>query len=208
MDFTLTADKLQQCLPNNKEIDQWVPILTQYFEKYEINTVQRAAAFLAQCGHESMDFTVTHENLNYSAQALQSVFSKYFNNVDVANEYARQPEKIANRVYANRMGNGDEASGDGWKFCGKGILQITGHDNVMICSEFAFDDKRLVDDPSWLQTPEGCIVSACWFWITRKLNDLADQDNNKEITYKVNGGYIGLDDRNSRYENCKSVLAD
>ena len=208
MEFTFTAAKLQECLPNNKEIDLWFPVLQRYFEKYEINTIQRVAAFLAQCGHESMDFTITHENLNYSAQGLTGTFKKYFPTLDDATLYERQPEKIANKVYSNRMGNGTEDSGDGWKFCGRGILQITGHDNYNECSQFVFQDNRLLTTPDWLESKEGCVAGACWFWTNHKLNDLADQDDIKEITHKINGGYIGLDDRTARYNNCCDILAD
>jgi putative chitinase len=207
-EFNFTQDKLQECLSRNKEIDQWFPVVYAQLEHFEINTVQRAAAFIAQCAHESMDFTVTHENLNYKAESLCKVFPHYFPNLELATQYAHQPEKIANRIYGGRMGNGPEESGDGYRFCGRGIVQITGHDNYKACSMAVFGDDRLLHSPEWLESKEGCVVGACWFWNSRNLNAWADADDIKEITRLINGGYIGLEERTSHYNNFCDILAD
>jgi putative chitinase len=207
MNFNFTQDKLQQCLSNNREIDQWFPLLEGYLEFYEINTVERVAAFLSQTGHESLNFTATHENLNYGAPGLMTTFKKYFPTQELADAYARQPEKIANRVYANRMGNGDEASGDGWKYRGRGIIQLTGHDNYKACSLAVFQDERLLEDPNWLESKEGCVVGACWFWNTRFINKAADAEDTDAVTRLVNGGLNGIDDRRARYASYKEILS-
>ena len=208
MNFNFTEEKLQKCLTNNREIDQWFPLLEKDLEFYEINTLERAAAFLSQTGHESLNFTATHENLNYGAPGLMTTFKKYFPTQDLADAYARQPEKIANRVYANRMGNGDEASGDGWKYRGRGIVQLTGHDNYKACSLAVFQDDRLLSSPDWLESKEGCVIGACWFWTTRFINKAADAEDTDAVTRLVNGGLNGIDDRRARYESYKTILAD
>ena len=165
------------------------------------------AAFLAQCAHESGGFTALHENLNYRPESLCKIFPKYFPNMDVANQYAHQPEKIANRVYSNRMGNGDEESGDGWKFCGRGILQVTGKDNYLACSKAIYGDERLLENPDLLSEKDGAIASACWFWSLRHLNEWTDQGDIKEVTRRINGGYNGLADREQRYQKAINALS-
>lgn len=207
MNFNFTEEKLQQCLKNNREIDQWFPLLEKDLEFYEINTVERVAAFLSQCAHESINFTATHENLNYGAPGLMTTFKKYFPTQELANAYARQPEKIANRVYANRMGNGDEASGDGWKYRGRGIVQLTGHDNYKACSLAVFGDDRLLASPEWLESKEGCVIGACWFWTTRHINPVADTEDTEAVTRLVNGGLNGIDDRKAKYAAFKDILS-
>src|SRR5207245_6780157 len=147
-----------------------------------------------------------HENRNYRGERLHAVFPRYFPAVADAEPYNRQPEKIANKIYGGRLGNGDEESGDGYKFRGRGILQITGRANYKACSLSLFGDERLVDDPSYLETKEGAVQSACWFWNTHNLNALADEANIREMTHKINGGDIGLEDRMARYERTMRVL--
>lgn len=205
--MNFTQDTLQQCLSNNREIDQWFPILEEQLAKYDINTLERIAAFLSQTGHESLNFTATHENLNYGAPGLMATFKKYFPTQELADAYARQPEKIANRVYANRMGNGDEASGDGWRYRGRGIVQLTGHDNYKACSLAVFQDERLLEDPNWLESKEGCVIGACWFWTTRHINKAADAGDTDAVTRLVNGGLNGIDDRKARYEKYINILS-
>lgn len=200
----LTQDKLARALPNNKHIGDWYEVLDKILPQYEITTVNRIASFLAQCSHESMEFTRLRENLNYRAESLVKTWPRHFPNMEIANQYARQPEKIANRAYANRMGNGNEASGDGWKYAGKGIIQLTGKSNY---SEFAKAIKmRLEDVPDYLQTYEGAIKSACWFWKKNNLNSFADVEDIKGQTKVINGGYNGLDDRLKKYSSIKSIL--
>lgn len=200
----ITLEQLQQILPGNDCTEQWHQALVQLLPDYGINTSERVAAFLAQCAHESGQFQAIHENLNYKAASLQKVFPKYFPTQELAEQYAKQPEKIANRVYANRMGNGDESSGDGWRYCGRGLIQLTGRDNYQ-----AFADSvqgNLEDVADYLATFEGAVQSACWFWETNDLNALADLGDIKTMTKRINGGYLGLEDRIEHYERIKEIL--
>jgi putative chitinase len=203
----LTKDQLRQLLPKNPYIDQWHHALSQLLPDYEINTPQRIAAFMAQCAHESGGFTALKENLNYRAPTLRKIFPKYFPNDEIANQYANLPNKqeaIANKVYANRMGNGDEASGDGFRYCGRGLIQLTGKDNY---TWFAASIGISPDEASeYLQTFEGAAQSACWFWETNNLNACADSGDIKLMTKKINGGYIGLDDRIAHYQHALQIF--
>ena len=200
----ITAEHIKSIFPKYKYPDDLADALTESFDKYEINTVNRAAGFLAQCGHESAGFTVLKENLNYSAEGLNKTFKKYFPTIADATPYARNPEKIANKVYANRMGNGPESSGDGYKFRGRGAIQLTGHDNYTKFAEsVGLDVDSAVAD---LETLDGAIESACWFWKTNGLNAICDADDIVKMTKRINGGDIGLDDRKKHYEHAKHVL--
>lgn len=203
----LTKEQLKQLLPKNPYIDQWHNALSQLLPDYEINTPQRIAAFIAQCSHESAGFTALRENLNYRWQSLRKIFPKYFPTDELAQEYANKPNKqeaIANRVYANRMGNGPESSGDGWRFCGRGLIQLTGRDNY---SWFAASLGIPVEEASeYLQTFEGAAQSACWFWETNGLNRWADAGDILTLTKRINGGTIGLDDRIKHYNHALHVL--
>ena len=204
--MNLTESSLAKMLPRNKSIHELFVALNSVLPKYEINTVNRVAGFLAQCGHESADFTVLKENLNYSAEALNRVFPKYFKNAGRdANLYARNPEKIANIVYANRLGNGDTTSGDGWRYRGRGAIQLTGKTNY---SEFAKSiGKSLEETVAYLETMEGAIESACWFWNSRDINETCDDDDIVLMTKKVNGGTNGLEERTTHYKNNKKILS-
>jgi putative chitinase len=203
----LTKEQLKQLLPKNPYIDQWYNALSQLLPDYEINTPQRIAAFIAQCAHESGEFTALKENLNYRAVTLRKIFPKYFPTDEIANQYANLPNKqeaIANKVYANRMGNGDEASGDGFRYCGRGLIQLTGKDNY---SWFAASIGIKPDEASeYLQTFEGAAQSACWFWESNNLNAFADTGDILTMTKRINGGTIGLDDRIKHYQHALHVL--
>jgi len=203
----LTKEQLKQLLPKNLYIDHWHDALSVLLPDYEINTPQRMAAFIAQCSHESGGFIFLKENLNYKAPSLRKLFGKYFPNDDIANEYANKPNKqeaIANRIYASRMGNGNEASGDGYKFCGRGLIQLTGRDNYTF---FAGSLGITVEEASdYLATFEGAAQSACWFWETNDLNKWADKGDILTLTKKINGGTIGLDDRIKHYEHALHVF--
>jgi putative chitinase len=203
----LTKQQLKELLPKNPYIDQWHKALSQLLPDYEINTPQRIAAFVAQCAHESGGFMVLKENLNYKAASLRKLFSKYFPNDDLAQQYASKPNKqeaIANKIYASRMGNGPEESGDGYKFCGRGLIQLTGRDNYTF---FAGSLDISVEDASeYLQTFEGAAQSACWFWETNNLNQWADKGDIVTLTKRINGGTIGLEDRIKHYEHALHVL--
>lgn len=175
-------------------------------EKFNINTPLRLAHFLAQCAHESAEFTALQEKLNYSAVRLKQVFPKYFPD-NLADSYARQPEKIASRIYGNRMGNGDEASGEGYQYRGRGYIQLTGKDNYSAFAQTVSDD--ILQDPDLVATKYP-LLSAAWFWNTRSLNPLADQGSDDQvvtnITKKVNGGLNGLDDRIQHFKNYYALL--
>ena len=202
----LTLDQLKQLLPKNPYVPQWHHALSQLLPDYEINTAKRIAAFIAQCAHESGGFLFLKENLNYKAETLTRIWPKYFPS-DVAKDYASRPNKqeaIANRAYANRMGNGDEASGDGWKFCGRGLIQLTGRTNY---TWFAASIGITVEEASeYLQTFEGAAQSACWFWENNNLNRFADVDDILGLTKAINGGTLGLEDRKKHYEHALHVL--
>jgi putative chitinase len=203
----LSKEQLKQLLPKNPYVDHWYEALSQLLPDYEINTPQRIAAFIAQCSHESAGFTALKENLNYRAPTLRKLFSKYFPTDELANQYASKPNKqeaIANRIYANRMGNGPEESGDGFRYCGRGLIQLTGKDNY---TWFAASLHISPDEASeYLQTFEGAAQSACWFWETNNLNRFADAGDIKGLTKAINGGYIGLDDRIQHYQHALHVL--
>ena len=200
----LTKEQLKQLLPKNPYIDQWHKALSQLLPDYEINTPQRIAAFIAQCAHESGGFIFLTENLNYKAESLVKVFPKYFKDITTAKAYEKKPEKIANKIYANRMGNGDELSGDGYKYRGRGLIQLTGKTNY---SWFAASLDITPDEAAeYTQTFEGAAQSACWFWETNKLNNEADKGDILTMTKKINGGTIGLEDRKKHYEHALHVL--
>ena len=184
--------------------DKVIEQIPGVMDKFQINTPLRLAHFLAQCGHESGGFRLTKENLNYSAKGLQGIFKKYFPTEALAKEYERKPEKIANKVYANRMGNGDEARGDGFKFCGRGLIQITGKDNYTRFGKSI--DMDITQVSTYMNTFYGAVESACWFWKTNNLNKLADASDIKQITKIINGGYNGLEDRQAHYDKALKIF--
>ena len=189
----LTLQQLRQLVPSAPHIEDWHEALDQLLDDYGINTPQRVAHFIAQCAHESGNFRFIRENLNYSAKGLMGTFKKYFPTEALATQYQRQPERIANRVYASRMGNGDEASGDGWRYCGRGLIQLTGKDNYTF---FAGSLGIPVEEAAeYLATFEGAAQSACFFWEQNNLNRFADANDVKGLTRAINGGQIGLEDR-------------
>ena len=199
----LKLDKLKGHIP-----DAVISMIPDTAAKFQINTPLRLAHFLAQCGHESGGFRVTSENLNYSAKGSMGIFKKYFPTEAIANAYQRQPQKIANKVYANRMLNGDEASGDGYKFRGRGYIQLTGKDNY---TQFG---KAIGEDiPSNPDSVSGkyALLSAAWFWSKNGLNKLADGGATDavvtSITKRVNGGTIGLPDRIKHFKEYYHLLA-
>ncbi len=201
--MTITQEQFKAIFGVVKDAEEIVKQLNAILPTHGINTKARIAAFLAQAGHESGHFKARVENLNYSAKALLSVFPKYFD-AERAAEYQRKPEKIASRVYANRMGNGDEASKDGWKYRGRGYIQLTGKDNYTRCGKDLGVD--LLATPEYLETIEGAIKSACWYWTTNKLNQYADSGDIKALTKRINGGYNGLEDRVSLYKKATAAL--
>ena len=188
--------------------DAVLPMIQAAVSKFELNTPVRLAHFLAQCGHESGGFRATRENLNYSAEGLTKIFPKYFPTIQVATPFAKQPEKIANKVYANRMGNGDEASGEGFKFRGRGFIQLTGKDNYKALG--AAIQQDLVANPD-LVASQFPMLSAAWFFHKNGLHRIADEGTTdivvSKITKRVNGGTIGLADRIKHFREYHSVLS-
>jgi putative chitinase len=202
--FNFTQDQLAQIIPGNPYLEHWFQALYDILPEYEIDTPPRVAAFLAQCAHESGGFKFLKENLNYKAASLRKVFPKYFPDDAIATQYANKQEAIANRVYGNRMGNGPEESGDGFKYCGRGLIQLTGKENYTWFAESL--EMTLDDIPEYLATFEGAVQSACWFWENTGLNKEADAGDIKTMTKKINGGYIGLEDRINHYEHALHVF--
>ena len=200
----ITRNQLNSIIPGNQHLDKWLECLNTILVEYEIDSPERVAAFLAQCAHESAGFTAIKENLNYKAASLRKVFPKYFPTDELAEQYAHNQEAIANRVYGNRMGNGDEHSGDGYAYCGRGLIQLTGHDNYKAFADSLSSSMEEIVE--FLQTFEGCVQSACWFWETNDLNSLADAGDIKAMTKRINGGYIGLEDRIKHYNHALEVL--
>jgi putative chitinase len=203
----VTIQQFRAIAPNTRYHKQWWDTLfgpqtelggKSLLEEYEINTPKRVAAFLAQCAHESGGFVFLTENLNYKASGLLKVFPKYFPNESIAKQYEKQGDKIANRVYANRMGNGPEESGEGARYKGRGLIQVTGKDNYFwFAASLNITPEEAAE---YMQTFEGAAQSACWYWETNNLNKFADNGDIKQMTRAINGGYIGLADREHHYE--------
>ncbi len=183
--------------------EQWIAPLNGAMGRFDIGTPKRIAAFLAQVGHESSRFGALSENLNYSAQGLLATFKRYFTPAQ-ANQYQNKPEAIANRVYASRFGNGNEASGDGWKYRGRGLIQITFRDNYRACGTALGLD--LDATPDLLTHPDNAALSAGWYWHAHGCNALADAGDIERITRAINGGLNGLAQRKAFYDQALAVL--
>jgi len=208
-EFDFTEQKLGKILTRNKKVHEWYEAMVVQLPQFEVTSAKRVAAFVAQCAHESADFTTLQENLNYSADALNKLFGKYFAAAgrDAA-PYHRKPEMIANVIYANRMGNGDTASGEGYKFRGRGPIQLTGKSNYQkFASDFFEDPETVIADPD-LVTDDipTSLYSALWFWNKNNLNKYADASDIKGMTKVINGGYIGLEDRIKHYNHAIEIL--
>lgn len=209
--FRFTVDHTRQILKGNPDADKWHAAMLEIFPKYDITTVERVAGFMAQCAHESNNFRTLEENLNYSQEALLRTFGRYFGAPPKQNaaEYARKPEKIANYVYMDKnrsasgaLGNINE--GDGWKFRGRGLKQLTGRANY---GAFGKTVGMTADEAAvYVATEKGAIESACWFWDTRKLNAYADRKDIVGMTKIINGGDIGLQDRTNRFNEALRIL--
>ena len=211
--FDFSIEDLTKILVGNKEVAEWHTALTKILPKYEINTKERVASFIAQTAHESGNYTTLKENLNYSAAGLTKTWNKRFPTEAAAMPYNRNPEKIANKVYADRLGNGNEASGEGWKYRGRGVIQLTGKDNY---TAFAKSINKTLDETvTYLETKEGAIESACWFWKTNNLNkwvDIKDFDGlsdciNRGRKTAAIGDAIGFEDRKKKYELALSLFS-
>jgi len=196
----MTAQELQALNIDPK----WLEPLEDTFAKYEINTPVRQASFIGQCAHESNNFRTLEENLHYSATALMRVWPSRFPDIDVANQYANNPEKIANKVYGGRADLGNVEDGDGWKFHGRGVIQLTGRSNYTVCGLAL--NKPFVELPQMLLEPENACMSAGWFWNKKGLNALADSGDIETMTRRINGGLLGLVDRKEKIAKALSVL--
>jgi putative chitinase len=199
----MNKEQIVHLLHGNADAAAWADAALEILPKYEINTPNRIAGFFAQCGHESMNFTALSENLNYKAETLEKLFSKYFSKSGRnAADYAKQPEKIANVIYGGRMRNTEE--GDGWKFRGRGVIQLTGRDNYTAFGlSVDMTPEQVID---YVQTKKGALESACWYWNSRKINAACDANDIVKMTKLVNGGTIGLEDRRKHYEAALAVL--
>lgn len=208
MKFNFTKEQLREIIKNNPKSDDWYEACINIFPKYDITTVERVAGFLAQCAHESGNFTALEENLNYKEETLLKIFARYFGpGKRDAKEYARNPEKIANYVYmdefrSSKMGN--TQPGDGWRFRGRGLKQLTGRENY---TNFGKSVGMTAEEAAdYVATEKGAIESACWFWNAKKLNTIADTQDIVKMTKIINGGDIGLADRKQRFEHALKVL--
>ncbi len=199
----LSLQQLKQMV-KNPYIDHWHEALDQLLPDYDINTPLRVAHFIAQCAHESGNFLFIKENLNYRAESLMKTWPRLFPTIEIARQYEKQPEKIANRAYGNRMGNGDEASGDGWRYCGRGLIQLTGRDNYTFFAGSL--DISVEEAAEYLATFEGAAQSACWYWEQNNLNRFADANDVRGLTRAINGGYLGLEDRIKHTNHALHVL--
>lgn len=206
-------EHLAKMIPGNKNVDQWYEALIAIMPKYGITTERRVAHFVSQCAHESNNFRSLTENLNYSEKALNAVFGRYFGAPPKRNaaEYARNQEMIANYVYqdeyrSKRGALGNTEAGDGWRFRGRGLKQLTGRNNY---TAFAKSIGITAEEAAeYVATEKGAVESACWFWDTNNLNDIADTDNVTLMTKRINGGNIGLADRKQRYLAAMQILGD
>ena len=184
---------------------EWVPALNDTFAKFQIATVRQQASFIGQCSHECGNFKILEENLNYRAATLMKLWPKRFPTQEIANSYEKNPKKIANMVYSSRMGNRDEASGDGYRFRGRGCIQLTGHSNYFHAGQACGVD--FVMNPDLVGTPQYAAMTAGWFWSTHNCNSLAENQDWIALTKKINGGIIGLDDRIKQTERAVAVLS-
>lgn len=201
--YNINLQKFKEVFPYCKNADSMVNLLDNILNSSGIDTKERVNMFLAQCGHESGGFTITVENLNYSAKGLRSTFPKYFKSESEALIYERKPEKIANRVYADRIGNGPESSGDGWKYRGRGYIMITGKSNYQEFSKYSGID--VVSNPDLISTDVSVsIKSAIWFWNKNNLNTYCDKGDFIGLTKRINGGTNGLADREIKYKKLMS----
>lgn len=206
----ITVEQLRAAVPSASldDLTRFVAELDEAMERFEINTPSRIAAFLAQTAHESGDFRLTEENLNYSWEALRRTWPRHFETDEVARGYHRQPERIANRAYASRNGNGDEASGDGWRFRGRGLIQLTGRANYLAYA-VAVAEPSVAAEPDQVARPRHAAHSAGWFWQSHGLNPLADAGDEasfNQISFRINGGWNGKEDRLQNWAEARAVL--
>lgn len=200
----IRQEQLAHILKNNPYVEQWCAALNKILPEYDITSPERIAAFIGQTYVESGGYTALHENLNYQAASLMRVWPSRFPTLEIANQYAHNQEMIANRAYCDRMGNGPESSGDGWKFCGRGLIQVTGHDNYQSFADSV--EMDIADVPAYLTTFEGAVQSACWFFEANNLNQFSDAWDIKTLSIRINGGTNGLDERITQCNRIRQIL--
>ncbi|MVM34432.1 glycoside hydrolase family 19 protein [Spirosoma sp. HMF4905] len=201
----LTTSILTKCGVSASVAESYVVPLNVQLPKYQINTLNRAAHFFSQITKESGGFTIMVENMNYSPQRLMQVWKNRFPTMEIAQQFAHNPEKLGNFVYANRLGNGPSASGDGYRYRGRGLIQCTGKDKYIDLTKlFGFN---YIAHPEYMERPQDALLSALWFWQTRGLNAVADGDDVEKVTLVVNGGTTGLKERSELLTKCKAALA-
>ena len=212
--FEFNPQHLALVIGNNPYIHEWHSAICKICPDYKIDTKNRLSAFLAQCMHESGGFKFLKENLNYRAESLMRTWPSRFPTIEIAASYARNPEKIANYVYANRMGNGPESSGDGWRYVGRGLIQLTGRENY---SWFAASiGISVLEVPDYLETFEGAVQSACWYWDSNNLNKWIDTGDFDGLSDCINrgrktekyGDALGFADRLKHYQHALEILGD
>lgn len=203
----ITRDQFSRMLPK-ADPDTWLDLINDILPRYGIDSPRRIAAFLGNVAHESANMTILEENLNYSAAALRRVWPSRFPTDAIANQYARNPRKIANKTYGGRMGNGLEHTDDGWKYRGRGLIQLTGKANYRTCSIDLFQDETLVDNPDMLLQPEYALHSACWFWDRNNMNVVADHEDLDRVTRVINGGLNGHNERVENYHRIFEILQE
>ena len=207
MAYIINTNQLLTIMPDvsHEALELFKQYYNRHADQFGITTDMRAAGFLAQIAVESMELRATVENLNYSTNGLLKTFPKYFNAV-TAQQYARKPQAIANRVYANRMGNGNEASGDGWRFRGRGLIQLTGRANYQAYQDSGFCRGSIIMHPELLEKYPGALKSAMWYWLSHGLNAIADRGDITAMTRAINGGLNGLEERKRYYERAKNAF--
>lgn len=215
--MNISESQIRRIMPKakNDNVQQFVKVFNQYSDAFGLTTKTRVCHFLGQVAWESGELSSVVENLNYSLDGLLKTFPKYFKTRFDAAAYARKPVQIANKVYANRMGNGSEQSGDGWRYRGRGLIQLTGKNNYKAYQNSGLCNGNLVEHPEWLAQYPGALKSAMWFWMANNLNEIADKDDGskikgdeivKQITKRINGGYNGLAQRGYYTRVAKKVL--
>jgi putative chitinase len=202
--MSFSIQQLAMMLPGNTNVKDWFDSFARFFPDAELDTIERIAAFIAECSVESSNFTRLKENLNYNAEGLVKTWPKRFPNIEFANLYARQPEKIANYVYAYHMGNGNGESGDGWKYIGRGIIQLTGRNNYQLFADYIEQPIEEVCD--YLLTTDGSTQAACWFWKTNSLNHYLKSQGIDKVSRVINGGDHGLLERRTNYQQALQIL--
>lgn len=201
----ITVELLQPFCKNAKNLDEFVSELNKELPKYGITTKDQVAMFLAQTIHESGGFSRLEENLNYSSAGLMKTWPKRFPNLQIASKYARKPQAIANKVYADRMGNGPEVSNDGWNYRGRSLIQITGKFNYILLDK-GEASLNVLKNPDVLKTPRGAVIAACWFWKKNNLNRFADKQDIVGCSKAINGGLIGIEERKHLFEEIKNKI--